>query len=815
MKLKTKTSVEEAIKKTKCFNPTLEDGLSSAMVSQRIKEGLVNFRKKRTTKSIGKIFFDNLLNPLNVILLVMFILMITAKLPVTSFFFIVILASNSILGLIQDFNARRLVSKLSIMTEQKTTVIRDKNKIEISTDELVYEDIVFLSLGDQVPTDCVVKKGNCSVNESLLTGESLPVNKTEKDILYSGSYLTSGKIQAKAVKVGAANYVETLQEKAAQFKRPDSEIKKTINLIMVFSVICVVIFGAFYTTTFLLKIDPSKTYFDYAKETSGSLVSMIPAGMYLLTSLTLAVGVIALAKRRMLVQQLYCIEMLARVDLVCLDKTGTLTDGDMKVEEVIPVGKATISEVHSYLKNIIYCTGDTNPTSLAMMDFLPKDKEYKSTGVINFDSAKKYAAVQLEDNSTLAVGAYGFVNCIPDKKIEDLIQSKSKEGYRVVCVFTNKKPFKNGNMPMISKLVGLVCLSNSIKKDAPANIKWFQANNVGIKIISGDNPYTVSHIAKICGVFGFEKFINCENLSDEELVNVAKDTVVFGRVSPEQKELLIKTFKSQGHTVAMTGDGVNDILALKAADCSIAMANGSSAARNVAHIVSLDSDFAKLPNVVEEGRRVINNLQRSCSLFLSKTMFAVLISIIMNLMWFFNRQGYPFSTNNMMIWEMVSIGFASFFLALQPSRERLKGSFTSNILYKTIPAGIAEVLSVVLIFSINAICYKFGYTNIGSYQTMCVLAFTIVSYVVLGHICSPFDLYRILVYIGCLVAGGVLVVLDYFVFKTTLLGLEYSSLSLTSLIIVVLVVILCSGTYFLLNYFVDKRLKNKQEASSL
>jgi len=814
--------LEEQIAQAPAYDVSFRDGLSPEQVASREKAGLVNKTKKHVTKSYAKIVFDNVFNFFNVLLIFIFILMLFGRLVPSSYFFILILFANIMLGLIQDIRARHLVDKLRLVTEPKAKIVRNGIRVVMSVNRIVLGDIIVLESGDQISADGILIEGSIHCDESLLTGESTPVQKISGSTVFSGTYVTKGHCHVKVVKVGAANYAETLQKQAMSFRRPRSEIKSGITNIFWIAGLIAIIIGLAMTITWARRGDLSnhQYYNEFIKALSGAMVAMIPAGMYLLTSLTLAVGVILLARKRMLVQELYCIEMLARVDVLCLDKTGTLTDGTMSVENVYPSSALSDEEIEDAIRSVIYSVGDNNATALALKKRYSTPYPETPTHVISFDSETKFSAASFKDKGTFILGAFGFVDAKENEEAAVRIDTSSKAGYRCLCLYRNKKEIVNGILPSGSDIVAVILLSDHIKEDAAENIAWFKKNGVSVRVISGDNPLTVSQIATKVGVDGAANYVSCEGRSEADLIKLAQSFTVFGRVTPEQKEILIKAYQRQGHTVAMTGDGVNDILALKNADCSIAMASGSEAARNVSHLVSLDNDFAKLPSVVDQGRRVINNLQRTCSLFLSKTLFAMVISIVFLIFHITHFGTYPFSTQNMLVWEVVSIGFAAFFLALQPSDERLKGSFVENIIVKSVPGGLTEIMAVVLTLVVLMLwpdlvttlpipadlawLHEPSSEMFSVMVILSVISFTVVSFVVLFRICLPLNRYRSILFVSMMGFGVLFFVLDALFPRLHLLNLSWANLSWSFSLVVIAIVAICTGFYFLVDWGIRK-----------
>ena len=476
-------------------------------------------------------------------------------------------------------------------------------------------------------------------------------------------------------------------------------------------------------------------YFVVTK-TAGCIIAMIPAGMFLLTSVALAVSVVRLAKKKTLVQDLYCIEMLARTNVLCLDKTGTLTNGSMSVYDVHLLGKKTNQDVDKIIASMVASFHDANQTALALKSYFGKPC-YVAEKSIPFSSERKFMGCKFRNVGAYKIGAYEYVMNKPNQDIKNQAETYALSGYRVLLLVECDASFSGDNC----KPVAFILLQDNIRKDAPKTIEWFKQNDVDIKIISGDNPITVSEVARRCGVKHHDKYISLQGLSNTEVMEAANKYSIFGRVSPEQKAILVKTLKSQGKTVAMTGDGVNDILALKEADCSIAIAAGSDAARSVSQLVLLDSNFSSMPSVVAEGRRVVNNVQKSSSLFLMKTVFAIFISIFVLCM----QKPYPFSPIQFILLEMLVIGVPSFFLALQPNTNRIKGRFLSNVAKNTLPAGFSLVLSVIAIY----IYQMFVPITTDVLVTMSSLAVIFGGFVALFNMCKPWKLFKAVVFVSC------------------------------------------------------------------
>ncbi|MFA5421358.1 MAG: HAD-IC family P-type ATPase [Bacilli bacterium] len=807
--MKKAALIKELIGRAAPVSGDIQRGLSSEEVALRKNEGLVNVTKRHVTKSYAEIIFTNLVSFFNVLLIIIGALMFLAE-QYSGLFFLLVLFANIAIGLIQDIRARKLVDKLSLIVNPKALVVRNGMEGEINVQDLVLSDILIIKAGDQISIDAVVVDGQVCVNESLLTGESVPVDKSIGGRVLSGSFVTSGMARVRAIAVGSANYAEQLQVQAKLFKRPKSEILKSMNLLFKYIGGIVILFGITYGFTFSLSggFSDQASFQDSIGSIAGSLVAMIPSGMYLLTSMTLAVGVLRLAYKRMLVQELYSIETLARVDLLCLDKTGTLTDGNMDVKEIIPVADIDRKQLYQYLSSLLVATKDNNQTARAIINEVGRDGPLAAGKTLPFSSDKKFAAASLNSHGTIAIGALEFINPNDDKKINSLLEKYAKSGYRVLIVAHCDDEIIE-SLPSNFRTIGLIILRDHIREDAASNIAWFKKNGVAVKIISGDNVDTVSEIARQVGVEGADKCLSLEKIPLQSVALYAHEYAVFGRVSPEQKEVLIKAYRHAGHTVAMTGDGVNDILALKVADCSIAMASGAAAARNVSHLVALDSDFGRLPEVVEEGRRVINNLQRTCSLFLVKTIFAVVTSMVFLIAGWTGRTTYPFVTNNMYIWEMATIGIAAFFLALQKNGGRLSGSFIGNILKNALPGGVMQFSFVLLIYLL-ALLFPRTFTPEVA-QIMGVFTFTIASYFILAKISWPFDRYRLILFLAMIFLGITSFILDFFLRSWQILKISYEVLSPITISVLFLLIALALPFYLLVSKFTSRVIDGKAE----
>lgn len=626
--------------------------------------------------------------------------------------FMIIVIINTAISTIQEIHSKRVIDKLSIIAESKAKVIRDGKKEEIHINDIVLDDILELNTGNQISTDSIILDGKVQVNESYITGEPDSILKKVGDTLLSGSYIVSGKCIAKVEHIGEENYTAKISSGAKYVKKINSEIMISLRKIIRVLAFAIIPIGItlFYTQLHIQALSLQ----DAVVKTVAAVIGMIPEGLVLLTSTVLAVSVIRLSKSKVLVQELYCIETLARVDTLCLDKTGTLTEGIMEVKDFIPLSKSK-DEMFNILSNIAISSDDENSTIEAIRAYFNNtSKAFTVNQKIAFSSDTKWSGINFKEEGSYVIGAPEFVLKNDFKSYKDKIDKYSKD-YRVLILAHSNDTFKNNKLPDNLNVIGIVLISDKIRKEASNTLKYFKEQGVDIKIISGDNPLTVSKIAKQVGIDEYDNYIDMSTLkSDDEIKNIATKYTIFGRVTPTQKEELIKSLKSNGKTVAMTGDGVNDILALKAADCSIAMANGSDATKNVSQLILLDSNFASMPKVVYEGRRTINNIERSASLFLVKTIY----STILALMFLFMQETYPFIPIQLTLISTVTIGIPSFILALEPNKERVKGNFLKNVISKSLPAGITVAISIFIISILN----QNGYIPDEQYSSLSVIA---------------------------------------------------------------------------------------------
>lgn len=726
-------------------------GLSAQQVEAARQAGQINVDTSVKSRSYGQIARENictLFNAVNFILAVLVFLTGSYK----NMLFMLVIVINTIIGIVQEIRSKITTDKLAILTESVITAVRDGKEVEVPAHELVLGDVIKLGRGDQVPADALVVDGECQANESLLTGESKMIRKTVNDELMSGSFINAGSVWARVEHVGADNYAAKITNEAKQRKAINSEIMTSLNAIIKF-----VSIGMFPIGILLFCI----TYFSHGVawdsailSTVSALVGMIPEGLILLTSTVLAVAVIRLAKHQVLVQQLYCIETLARVDVLCLDKTGTITTGAMKVVSVEPITTsadvASVTQAGEIFASLAASDEDPNETAQALQHYFANTPKQKATRVIPFSSERKYSGATLADGNSYVMGATQFVLAsAPEALAQVQLQLDELAKRSRVLVLARVPGFdENGAIIKATSQItplAFICIEDEIRPTAAQTIRYFIDQGVTLKVISGDDPATVSGIAERVGIPHAQAYVDAATLTSDEAIDQAMDTyAVFGRVRPEQKKAFVLALQKRGHTVAMTGDGVNDVLALKASDCSVAMASGSDAARNVAQLVLVDNDFASMPRVVAEGRRAINNLQRSASLFLVKTLLSITLAVIFILLpW-----QYPFVPIQMTLISAFTIGLPSFVLALQPNHDIVRGKFLTNCVVHSIPGALCAVVSVLLTCAVG---YNIFHMNYGEVSTVCVLLLACIGVLLVIRLSLPFNALRVALLVVILV----------------------------------------------------------------
>ncbi len=753
-----------------------DDGLNDEQVEERELRGMTNKVDNSISKSYLKIFTTNIFTLFNLLNIFLACLIIIFNGQIKNMLFAGIAMINLVIGIIQEIRSKRALDKLSLVSAPSIEAVRNGQVVEISTDDIVIDDIIILKQGSQIPTDCIVVGGECEANESLLTGEQDDIHKGIGDQLMSGSFVQSGKCRARVMAVGEDTYASKLMSEAKKFKKSKSELMRSINWIIRIATIIIFPLGILM---FITNMKHATSISGAVTSTVSSVIGMIPEGLVMLTSVALALGIVRLAKKRTLVQDLYSIEALARVDVLCLDKTGTITEGSMQVESV-HVYSSKFGSPDDIMANLVNALGKNNATFEACAEYFSSNETYKVSKLMPFSSARKWSGASFSGVGTFIVGAPEFVLKERYSLVERNVNEYAMEGYRVLVLVTTPESLQDGAMdPAKMELVALIVLSDKIRSTASATFEYFEQQGVQLKVISGDNPLTVSKVAERAGMKNAEKYIDASVDLDtpDKIYEAAEKYTVFGRVSPSQKKELVAALKAHGHTVGMTGDGVNDVMALKESDCSIAMASGSDASRNVAQLVLLDSDFSSLPSVVSEGRRVINNIERASSLFLVKTTFSAVLSLLLII---FQFSTYPFEPIQLTLINALFVGVPSFILALEPNDRRVKGNFLSKVFKRALPAGLTVAFAIILV------CWMYndiGFDVSPQISTMSVFITASVSFVVLVQVCMPYTKDKIFML-------ALLLVAFIFAVSNSFLSEKFSLVSLNSDMVLRLVIII-------------------------
>ena len=724
-----------------------QSGLSAEQVKRRFAQGENNYKVESSTLSVSEIVRSNVCTYFNLVFAVIAVLLAIVG-AWSDMLFLPIIVANTCIGIIQEVHSKKVLDKLSILNAPHTVVIRDGKRQEIPADQLVLDDIVEFSAGSQIPADAKVVSGELQVNESLITGESDEIEKREGDSLLSGSFVVSGKACARLEKVGKDSYISKLTLQATKSKKGEqSEMIRSLNyLIMVMGIIIIPIGIALFVQSFIYN---EGTFHDSITGMVAAIIGMIPEGLYLLTSVALAVSSVRLAQKKVLIHDMKCIETLARVNVLCVDKTGTITEPGMHVYDFSVLDGADQLEISQLLADFVAAQEKDNATMEALKAHFSNGSGMRAREVYSFSSETKYSGAVMNDGKSYVIGAPEFVLRGQFAQYQEQIATYSSKGYRVL-VFAqyegtlDRKPLTEPVLPLC-----FVMLANPIRKGAKETFTYFAENDVDIKVISGDNPLTVSVIAAEAGIVGAERFVDASTLKEkEDYYRAVEEYTVFGRVTPSQKRM--QALKEHKKTVAMTGDGVNDVLALKDADCSVAMASGSEAASNVAQLVLLDSDFSRMPSVVAEGRRVVNNIERTAALYIVKNIFSMLLAIFSVIL----MLDYPLEPSQVSLISMFTIGIPSFVLALEPNKELIRGHFLTNVLVRALPAGLTDfiVVSGLVIF-----CREFQ-VDLDCLSTSCTILVAIVGFMILHRIARPMNTGHIVMLVG-VIAGWILCML--------------------------------------------------------
>ena len=719
-----------------------EEGLTEEQVKLRFAAHADNYKVASSTRSVSQIVKSNVLTYFNLVFAVIGVLLAIVGAWRDMTFLPVILA-NTCIGIVQEIHSKKVLDKLSILNAPKCVAVRGGKQVQLLADQLVLDDIVLLTAGSQIPADAAVVQGEISVNESLITGESDEIAKGPGSELLSGSFVISGSACARLTKVGKDSYISKLTLQATKSRKGEqSEMIRSLNyLIMVMGIIIIPIGISLFVQAFFFN---EETLHDSVTGMVAAIIGMIPEGLYLLASVAMAVSVMRLAKKKVLVHDMKCIETLARVDVLCVDKTGTITEPGMQVYAFEALDGLDEEETFMQLSDLVGAQARDNATMEALQEYFNRGHAVRAGEVFSFSSETKFSGAVISGRPYV-IGAPEFVLRGQMDEYREQIESYSGMGYRVLVFGAYEGTLSKGPLTAPVVPLALVMLANPIRSGAKDTFRYFADNGVEIKVISGDNPLTVSVIAKEAGIAGAESYVDAATLkTKEDCERAVEKYTVFGRVTPTQKRMLVQALKAHKKTVAMTGDGVNDVLALKDADCSVAMASGSDAASNVSQLVLMDSDFARMPAVVAEGRRVVNNIQRTASLYIVKNIFSMLLAIFSVIL----MLGYPLEPSQVTLISMFTIGIPSFILALEPNRDIIRGHFLTNVLIRALPAGLTDFL---VVSGLVMFCREFT-VDPECLSTSCTILVAIVGFMILYRIAQPMKTGHIVMMAG-LVAG--------------------------------------------------------------
>lgn len=718
-------------------------GLTREDVIHRVRLHQTNENTAASTRSVKEIVKENLLTYFNLIFAILAVLLLITG-SFRDMTFLPIILANAAIGIVQEIHAKKVLDRLTLLNTPRVQVMRDGKQTEVLSERLVLDDVIILSSGNQVPADCTVITGKVQANESLLTGESDEIEKEAGAVLLSGSFIVSGKCYARVDKVGKSSYISKLMREATKEKKGEQSemIRAMDRLLLVLGIIIIPIGIALFVQGFYYNGGTLKSS---VSSMVAALIGMIPEGLYLLTSVSLAVSAARLAGNRVLVHNMKCIETLARVDVLCVDKTGTITEPEMRVKGILTLTEgADETELRAMISDFTASQAKDNDTMKTLQKAFRTPTGIRADRVASFSSKYKYSGASF-GKDTYVLGAPEFVLRGQYEKHREKIEEQARQGYRTVVFAKYAGELDGKALTKETEALALILLENPVREGAEKTFKYFASQGVKTIVISGDNPITVSETAKRAGILNADKYIDARRLRNKrDIYEAAAKYTVFGRVVPEQKKMLVKALKAQGRTVAMTGDGVNDILALREADCSIAMASGSDAASQVAQLVLLDSDFTKMPSVVAEGRRVVNNIQRSAALYLVKNIFSLLLAVFSVLL----MLDYPLEPSQVSLISLFTIGIPSFVLALEPNHEKIKGHFMTNVLLKALPAGLTDFL---VVSGLVLFCREFR-VDTESLSTSVTILVAIVGFMIVYIIARPLKRHHIIMLIA-LVAG--------------------------------------------------------------
>ena len=704
-------------------------GLTNKEVEERIKNGQVNSSNTNNLKSNWQIVKDNVFTLFNLFNLIIAIALACVQ-AYTNMVFILIIIVNVLIGIIQEIHGKNLVKQLAILTAAKTKVVRDGEEKEININEIVLDDIILLSQGDQIPSDAYILEGEIEVNEALLTGESDTILKKQEDKLLSGSYVVSGKCYAKIEKVGDDNFANQIINATKKHKKVNSELLNSMKKVTNFTSFVIIPAGVilFVQAYIFREVNLQQSVI----ATAAALLGMLPKGFVLLTSISLETGVIKLAKKQVLVQDLYSVETLAHIDTLCLDKTGTITEGKMKVIEVEKYNEDILPDtLENIMNSYVNVADDSNATFIALKNYFKGETKYEKVSDISFSSERKWSSITFKNLGTIIVGAPERLITKANMKLPESILKAQEDGKRALCIGYTKETIKLEELPELTIIAGII-LADPLRKNAKEMLGYFKTQAVDIKIISGDNPITVSTIAKRAGLEDYESYIDLSTLSsDAEIVDIVDKYSIFARVLPQQKSIIVKALQAKGHRVAMTGDGVNDVIALREADLSITLPEANDAAKQVSQIVLLNQDFSVLKDVLMEGRRVVNNLTSVARIFFIKTIYSVIVSLFCIL----TNTAFPFIPIQITLIDLVIEAYTSFFISFEPNSKPVKGVFLHTVLRNAAPFAIVIVLNIIFLTYMGPVL---GIAQ-GALVTIMYLLIGFVSIMAVLEVCIPFN----------------------------------------------------------------------------
>ena len=794
MKLFRAKKEEEAVRQEIAVKETAPfEGLTEAEAVARAAAGWDNRPVEPPTRTTGQIVRENLLTYFNLVFLVLALCLVAVKASILNLSFIIVVIINAVIGIVQELRSKKALDALNILTAPQCAVVREGREKRVDVSALVRDDIVLFSSGEQVCADAVVVDGTCLVNEALVTGEADEIRKAPGDTLLSGSFLVSGMCRARLTAVGADSFVSRLTLDAkAQKKRQAKGMMKALSDLVKWIGIGIIPMGVLLVVKevhWLGRSIPAGV-----TSTVGALVGMIPEGVYLLTSLALVAGVLRLAQKKTMCREMDCIETLARVDTLCVDKTGTVTENKMIVDDIVPLcpDRFIAEDIHMIMADYCAAMRGDNDTMAAMRKFFTGEVNQRAIAALPFTSAKKYGGVSFHEDETYLLGAPEVILGGDFDAYREKIDHYSAKGCRVLLLALYDGQLTDEALTAERLPISLILLSNKIRAEAPDTFAWFAREGVSVRVISGDNPLTVSEVARRAGIPDADRAVDARTLeTDEQVEKAARECVVFGRVTPEMKRRLVLALKKQGHTVAMTGDGVNDVLALKDANCGIAMASGSQAASQVAQIVLTDSQFSAMPSIVAEGRRVINNIQRAASLFLVKNIFSLVFTLVLLFVGF----PFPLQAIQMSLISALTIGIPSFFLALEPNYAKVSGRFLRNVIRKAMPGGLTNIILVLLAAFLSDMfkCPE-------DLSTMAMWIVASVGFMTLFYVSQPFTKLRVAVFAAmlALMIGALTVMPSFF---------EVQAIHTPCLLTLIILILACPTLMYFFRLIFDNQMR--------